>query len=297
MKPCDSLAWQAAHRARLQLALAAALPAADTYPARLHTAMRYAAEGGKRLRALLVYAAGTAAGAPPEMLDTPAVAIELIHAFSLVHDDLPAMDNDDLRRGRATVHKAFDEATAILAGDGLQTRAFEVLIDPACAAPSDRARLLWLKALAAATGSLGMIGGQAVDIDSEHSQLTLPQLEQLHQLKTGALISASLRMGLIAGAAASELSSAVELYGAALGLAYQIQDDVLDVEGSSASLGKTAGKDALAKKSTYVSLLGLAAARDRVQALLDSAVLALAHCGSDAEQLRQLAETIRRRSH
>lgn len=295
MNGCDLMAWDAAHRARLHAALDAALPPADTHPARLHSAMRYASEGGKRLRALLVYAAGTAADAAPEMLDAPALAVELIHAYSLIHDDLPAMDDDDLRRGRATVHKAFDEATAILAGDALQTIAFEVLVDTRLAAPNDRARLQWVRALAAGTGSLGMTGGQAIDLESEQHQLSLPQLEQLHRLKTGALISASLRMGLIAGSASATLAHAVEIYGAAIGLAYQIQDDVLDVEGTSQTLGKTPGKDALAKKSTYVSLLGLGAAQRRTQALLDSALLALVGFGSNAQPLRDLVETIRRR--
>jgi len=287
-------AWQASRRARLDAALDAALPAADTQPAHLHAAMRYASQGGKRLRALLVYAAGDAAGAPPDSLDTPAVAVELIHAFSLVHDDLPAMDDDDLRRGRPTLHKAFDEATAILAGDALQTLAFECLT--AGGDVHNTTRLHWLRALSAATGSLGMTGGQAIDLASEHQRLSLPALENLHRLKTGALITASLRMGLAAGTASAALTQAVERYAAAFGLAYQIQDDVLDVEGTAESLGKTPGKDAVAEKSTYVSLLGLAAARQRALALCDEATAALAAFGTEADALRALVAAMRSRT-
>lgn len=288
--------WQASRLARLDTALDAALPAADTQPAHLHTAMRYASEGGKRLRALLVYAAGDAAGAPPESLDTPAVAVELIHAFSLVHDDLPAMDDDDLRRGRPTLHKAFDEATAILAGDALQTLAFAQLAT-ANVNVGDATRLHWLRALAAATGSIGMTGGQAIDLASEQQQLSLPALENLHQLKTGALITASLRMGLAAGTASPALVQALERYATAFGLAYQIQDDVLDVEGTVESLGKTPGKDAVAGKSTYVGLLGLEAARQRGLALCDEATTALTFLGHEANALRELVAAMRRRTH
>lgn len=297
MSACDFTAWQAAHRARLHAALDTALPAATEHPTRLHSAMRYAADGGKRLRALLVYAAGAAAGATAELLDAPALAVELIHAYSLVHDDLPAMDDDDLRRGRATVHKAFDEATAILAGDALQTAAFAALVTPGFAAPNAEIRLKWLQLLAAGTGSQGMTGGQAVDLESEQRCLPLTQLEQLHQLKTGALIHASLRMGLAAGAPSPTLLQAVERFGANLGLAYQIQDDVLDVEGSAESLGKTPGKDARAEKSTYVSLLGLADAQQRAHALFDAAHASLEGIDDRADILRALLDSMRRRSH
>ena len=288
--------WQANRLARLDAALAAALPAADTSPTQLHTAMRYAAEGGKRLRALLVYAAGDAANAPHELLDAPAVAVELIHAFSLVHDDLPAMDDDALRRGRPTLHKAFDEATAILAGDALQTLAFG-LLSHAGPDVADATRLHWLRTLAAATGSLGMTGGQAIDLASEQQQLSLPELENLHRLKTGALITASLRMGLAAGTASPALTQAVELYAAAFGLSYQIQDDVLDVEGTAESLGKTPGKDARAEKSTYVGLLGLETARHRALVLCDEAAAALAAFGPEVSALRELVAAMRRRTH
>lgn len=294
MSRCDFVAWEAARRARLHTALEAALPKVDTHPARLHAAMRYACEGGKRLRALLVYAAGEAVGVADEMLDAPAAAVELIHAFSLVHDDLPAMDDDDLRRGRATLHKAFNEATAILAGDALQTLAFETLAASGVQV-SDAVRLDWLRALAAGTGSLGMTGGQAVDLGSGHRRLSLSELESLHQLKTGALITASLHMGLAAGTTSPAQQQAIERYAAALGLAYQIQDDVLDVEGTAESLGKTPGKDALAEKSTYVSLLGLEASRQRAQRLFDEAAQALAGFGDEATALRELLNKIRRR--
>lgn len=294
MSGCDFTAWEAARRARLHAALETALPSADAHPARLHAAMRYACEGGKRLRALLVYAAGEVVDVPPEMLDAPAVAVELIHAFSLVHDDLPAMDDDDLRRGRATAHKAFDEATAILAGDALQTLAFEAL-SAGDAPQSDAIRIRWLRALAASTGSRGMTGGQAVDLESEHRHLSLAELESLHQLKTGALITASLQMGLAAGCATPAQQQAIERYAVVLGLAYQIQDDVLDVEGTAESLGKTPGKDARAEKSTYVSLLGLEASRQRAQRLFDEATLALADFGDEATALRALLDKIRRR--
>ena len=294
MNHCDFTAWEAAHQARLHAALEAALPAADTHPARLHAAMRYACEGGKRLRALMVYAAGEALGVATEMLDAPAVAVELIHTFSLVHDDLPAMDDDDLRRGRATLHKAFDEATAILTGDALQTLAFETLVAGGLPV-ADAVRLHWLSALAAGTGSRGMTGGQAVDLESEHRHLSIAELESLHRLKTGALMTASLRMGLAAGSASAAQQQAIERYASAVGLAYQIQDDVLDVEGTAESLGKTPGKDALAEKSTHVSLLGLEPSRQRAQRLFDHAAQALHEFGDEATALRELLNKIRRR--
>lgn len=280
--------------ARFHAALDAALPPARSLPPRLHSAMRYAAQGGKRLRALLVYAAGRAAGADWQVLDAPAVAVELIHAYSLVHDDLPAMDDDALRRGRPTVHVAFDEATAILAGDGLQTLAFAVLADAECASPE--LALTWVRQLAAATGSEGMTGGQALDLEAEGTALTLDQLRQLHQLKTGALITASVLMGLAAGPKAGEYLGRLRGYADAIGLAFQIQDDVLDVEGSAASLGKTPGKDAASEKSTYVRLLGLAAAKGQAAGLFDQAQEALVGLGPDAAALHYLLNKIRHRS-
>lgn len=295
MSHCDSLAWDAARRARLHTALAAALPPADAYPARLHAAMRYACEGGKRLRALLVYATGEALGASPEMLDAPAVAVELIHAFSLVHDDLPAMDDDALRRGRATVHIAYDEATAILVGDALQTLAFEVLASapglPAAAC------LQMVRELAEATGSEGMTGGQQADLDAEGASLALADLERLHAHKTGALMLACLRLAATAADADAPTRAALDAFGRALGLAYQIQDDVLDASASSETLGKTAGKDAAAQKSTFVQLLGLEAASARAQSLLDEALQQLAGMDDRAQPLRELTLNIARRQH
>jgi farnesyl diphosphate synthase len=280
--------------ARFDAALDAALPPASGLPQRLHTAMRYAAQGGKRLRAQLVYAAGRAAGADWPLLDAPAVAVELIHAYSLVHDDLPAMDDDALRRGRPTVHVAFDEATAILAGDGLHSLAFTVLAGAEAA--STELRLTWVRQLALAAGSLGMTGGQALDLEAEGKSLSLNELRQLHQLKTGALISASVLMGLAAGPKAAEYRGPLRRYAEAIGLAFQIQDDVLDVEGSAKSLGKTPGKDAAAEKSTYVCLMGLTAAKGQAASLFDQAQEALAGLGADAAALQSLLNTIRHRS-
>lgn len=295
MNRCDFTAWEAAHRARLHAALDATLPTAETYPDRLHGAMRYACEGGKRLRALLVYATGAALGAAAERLDAPAVAVELIHAFSLVHDDLPAMDNDDLRRGRATVHKAYDEGTAILVGDALQSLAFEAL----AAAPMLSATVVvdMLRILAAASGSQGMTGGQQADLDAEGRSLALAELEAMHAHKTGALILASVRMAAAAAGADVAQRAALETFGTALGLGYQIQDDVLDVTATSATLGKTAGKDAAAAKSTFVQLLGLQAAGKRAEALLDEALQSLNTLGEAAEPLRDLTRQIARRTH
>lgn len=295
MTGCDLLAWDASHRARLHAALDAALPAAHIYPARLHAAMRYATEGGKRLRALLVYATGEALGIEAAVLDAPAVAVELVHAYSLVHDDLPAMDDDDLRRGRATVHKAYDEATAILVGDALQTLAFEVL-SRAPGLPAE-AVLQMLRVLAEATGSQGMTGGQQADLEAEGQTLTLAALERLHRHKTGALMAACLHMAAAATAADAAQLQRLDRFGAALGLAYQIQDDVLDATASSATLGKTAGKDAATAKSTFVQLLGLDAARARAAALLEEAHEQLQPWGAPAQALRELTRQIAQRSH
>ena len=291
---CDRMAWRAAQLARLHAALESALPALDTYPARLHAAMRYACEGGKRLRGLLVYAAGEALALDTRQLDAPAVAVELIHAYSLVHDDLPAMDDDDLRRGRATVHKAFDEATAILTGDALQTLAFTVLAEAAEPAPA--ARLAMTQLLAAASGSRGMAGGQQADLEAEGQSLSLAALQTLHAHKTGALIRCC---GLLAAAATNASPAqrqALSDFGEALGLAYQIQDDVLDVTASSATLGKTAGKDVAAEKSTYVRLLGLEPARQAAARLFARAEASLALFGPQAQALRDLLGTIQHRN-
>ncbi len=230
------------------------LPPAEAPPQRLHQAMRYAVlGGGKRIRPLLVYATGTLLGASPESLDRPAAAVELIHAYSLIHDDLPAMDDDDLRRGRPTCHRAYDEATAILAGDALQCLAFELL----CSDREDpRMQLDMLAALSVASGTRGMAGGQAMDLGAVGLKLDVDALEAMHRMKTGALIRAAVRLGALAAHAGDTLMKALDDFADALGLAFQIRDDILDVEGTAEALGKTAGKDARADKPTYSSLLG-----------------------------------------
>ncbi len=290
MLPEPELArWQERAEAQLE----AALPDASRPPARLHAAMRHAVlGGGKRLRPLLVYAAGAATGADEALLDAPAAAVELIHAFSLVHDDLPAMDDDALRRGQPTVHVAFDEATAILAGDALHALAFSVL----ARAPVPAAlRLDWLATLSEATGAAGMCGGQALDMAATGARLALAPLEHLHALKTGALIRAAVRMGAMAGRADSGTLATLDVFAAALGLGFQIRDDLLDVEGSSAQLGKTAGKDAAQQKSTYVALLGLAGARAELARQQQRMASALA--GLDAPGLAALARFAVDRTH
>jgi farnesyl diphosphate synthase len=274
-----------AWRARVDAFLFAQLPAEPVTPSTLHAAMRYAVLGeGKRLRPLLVYAAGAALDAPPaggiDALDHAAAAIELIHAYSLVHDDLPAMDDDDLRRGRATVHVAYDEATAILVGDALQSQAFEVLGDATSAGATPADTLDALRELARAAGSRGMCGGQAIDMAMTGGAQSHEALATMHRMKTGALIEAAVVMGgLLRGACADDLA-ALRRIGALLGLGFQIKDDLLDAEADSATLGKTAGKDEAQGKSTYVTLLGLDGARARLDAVaaeLDIALAAFAH--------------------
>jgi len=277
-----------AWRGRADAALTRALPAADAEPQRLHRAMRHAVLlGGKRMRPLLVYAGGALFDAAPETLDAPACAVELIHAYSLVHDDLPAMDDDALRRGQPTVHVAFDEATAILAGDALQSLAFAVLADAPAAA---EVRVALLRTLAEAAGVAGMCGGQALDIDAtgRGERLSLSALERLHALKTGALIRAAVRMGALCGGADADALAALDRYAHALGLAFQVRDDILDVEGDSQTLGKTAGKDAAQDKSTFPALIGLDASRARLDELAAVMDRALAPFGERAQALRAL---------
>ena len=301
--------------ARTEASLERLLPAADetaTAPARLHAAMRHAAlGGGKRMRPLLVYAAGTAFGADEASLDAPAAAVELVHAYSLVHDDLPAMDDDDLRRGRPTVHVAFDEATAILAGDALQTLAFSALAAADAPAPL---RIEWVRTLAEASGVAGMCGGQALDIDAtggKAGQSPFPHsgktdsgplspvvfLERMHALKTGALIRASVRMGALGGGAGAPALAHLDRFASALGLAFQIRDDLLDVEASSEQLGKTAGKDAAQAKATYPALLGMDGARMRLAEQAAAMHAALAPFGGRADALAALGELAVRRTH
>jgi farnesyl diphosphate synthase len=276
---------------RVEHALDACLPAAAQAPARLHEAMRYVTlDGGKRVRASLVYAAGQAVGAPDAALDVPACAVELIHAYSLVHDDLPCMDDDDLRRGKPTCHKAYDEATALLAGDALQSLAFEILArDPALTiGPARRLHMIML--LAAAAGSHGMAGGQAIDLASGGKTLTLAQLEDMHLRKTGALIRAAVLLGAHAREdVAAEKLAALENYSHAIGLAFQITDDILDVEGKAETLGKNPGMDRARGKSTYPQVLGLAEAKARAQVLQAQALESLAPLGDNGGVLAKLA--------
>lgn len=276
-----------AWRARIDAALEQALETADA-PAPLLAAMRHAVLlGGKRIRPLLVVAAGRLFGASDTSLLPAAVAVELVHAYSLVHDDLPAMDDDSLRRGQPTVHVAFDEATAILAGDALQTLAFEVLADAALP-PATTVALVGT--LARAAGASGMCGGQALDLQAtgHGSGMTPSHLERLHGLKTGALIRASVRMGALCGGADEARLQALDGFARALGLAFQVQDDILDVEGDSAQLGKTAGKDAAQDKATFPALLGLDASRDRLAELSQEMGAALAGFDDRADPLRAL---------
>jgi farnesyl diphosphate synthase len=279
-----------AWKQRVEDVLSELLPAAGTQPSRLHTAMRYAALGpGKRVRPLLVYAAGTLCGAALEDLDRAACAVELIHAYSLVHDDLPAMDDDDLRRGRPTCHRYFDEATAILVGDALQTLAFQLLADQVPEGPAaPRVRLQMIGELAMAAGSRGMAGGQAMDMDATGIALSVPQLESMHIHKTGALIRASVRLGALPAEPAAEVIEQLDHFAKCVGLAYQVQDDILDVEGASAVIGKTQGKDAAAAKATFPGLIGLDESRMRARELLQSGLASLERFGADAEPLRAL---------
>ena len=261
---------------------------------RLYQAMRYSVmNGGKRVRPLLVYAACEALQGDIERADGAACAVELIHAYSLVHDDLPAMDDDDLRRGQPTTHKAFDEATAILAGDGLQSLAFEVLADRRRNPQAPEVRLQMLSALGGAAGPSGMVGGQAIDLGSVGQKLDREALETMHRHKTGALIEASVLLGALASGKADDLSlKALLQYARAIGLAFQVQDDILDVESDTATLGKTQGKDEAHDKPTYPALLGLDAAKDYALELRDQALHVLRAFGNSAEPLRELARYI-----
>ena len=284
--------WMKAVQAHVEESLGAFLPHAETVPFKLHEAMRYTVlGGGKRVRPLLVFAAGALSGADPRALERAAAAVEMIHADSLVHDDMPCMDDDALRRGKPTVHVAYDEATALLVGDALQAQAFLVLSEGGAVPPARQVAMLRL--LAHAAGSAGMCGGQAIDLDSVGLSLTREQLEQMHQLKTGALLRASVVLGALAGAdlTAAELA-ALDAYSNAVGLAFQVVDDILDATADSATLGKTAGKDAAANKPTYVSILGLEPSRALAQTLRSEAHQALAPFGEQAGRLRELADLI-----
>jgi geranylgeranyl diphosphate synthase, type II len=283
---------------RIETVLERWLPPADKPPARLHAAMRYAVlGGGKRLRPLLIYAAGETLGVPAERLDGPAAAVEMIHAYSLIHDDLPAMDNDDLRRGRPTCHKAFDVATAILAGDALQVLAFQVLAEDPSMAESPAMRVEMIRSVAQASGSTGMAGGQAMDLAAAGKKLNLAELELMHIHKTGALIRASVLLAAQSSPVlGTEKRAALDRYAKCAGLAFQIRDDILDVEGETAALGKQTGADASRNKPTYPSVLGLEESRRHARDLHQAALAALEPFGQAAEPLAWLSEYIVTRS-
>ena len=283
---------------RADAMLARVLPPEEQPPVELHRAMRYAVlGGGKRLRPLLVYAAGETLGATPDRLDAAAAAVEIIHAYSLVHDDLPAMDDDSLRRGRPTCHVVFGEAMAILAGDALQALAFDVLAHDRAIDVDASTRVEMLRVLAAACGSHGMAGGQAFDLAAVGRTLTKDELERMHVHKTGALIRASVRLGaLAAGCTDESVFAALERYGHAIGLAFQIRDDLLDIEGGTEQLGKTAGKDAAAAKPTYPAILGLEASRAELAELIAGALQSIENLGPRARPLADLARFVAARS-
>ncbi|MDJ0938589.1 MAG: polyprenyl synthetase family protein [Woeseiaceae bacterium] len=277
---------------RVQRKLDASLPSESESPELLHEAMRYAVfNGGKRIRPLLVYAAGECVGAPLDHLDAPAAAIEYIHAFSLVHDDLPAMDDDDLRRGKPTVHRQFDEATAILAADALQPLAFALLADASAVDAEIRCALVRL--LAESAGSIGMTGGQAIDLDAEGRSLGPEQIEHMYALKTGALIYASVMSAcLLAPDLAADRAAALDAFARSIGVAFQIKDDLLDVEGETEIIGKPAGSDEALAKSTYPAALGIEASRARCDELLAAGLARLDVFGESADSLRWLARYI-----
>ena len=282
----------------IQLQQALALPDAATF--RLCEAMRYSVlGGGKRLRPILVYATGEALGAPLGAMDSAATAVELIHVYSLVHDDLPSMDNDDLRRGRPTCHRAFDEATAILVGDALQALAFELLAGSVSAhCHAAETRLAMIRLLSSVIGTQGMAGGQAIDLESVGQRLDVAALEAMHRRKTGALIEASVQLGALAASVdAGPEFDALTAFGRDIGLAFQIQDDILDVAGTTDALGKQAGADAARAKPTFPSTVGLQAAERRAAELRDSAIAALAPLGERAARLAELARFMVSRAH
>lgn len=289
--------WAASKQRRVEDLLELCLPPASTVPTRLHSAMRYSAlDGGKRIRALLCYAAAELTDCEPQIADAAACAVELIHANSLVHDDMPCMDDDDMRRGKPSCHKQFDDATALLVGDALQTMAFEVISDSNLYRNSQLTsyqQMRLVNLLAKATGSTGMAGGQGIDLASVGKTLSQAELETMHQMKTGALIQASILLGAI-NASHNDLQ-AIQDFSNAIGLAFQVVDDILDVEADSITLGKTAGKDADHNKPTYVSILGLNAAKQHAKKLYMQAITALAPFGGKASRLRELATFVSQR--
>jgi farnesyl diphosphate synthase len=288
--------WARSVQTRTEAALDRYLPPSQIAPERLHQAMRYSVlGGGKRVRALLAHAAGELCGAKPETVDAAASAVELIHAYSLVHDDLPCMDGDDLRRGKPSCHKQFDDATALLVGDALQSLAFQVLGEPGLL--SDTATQLEMShLLAVASGSRGMAGGQAIDLASVGLELTQSELEFMHIHKTGALIRVAALLGAHCGQQDGSRIAALDHYAKSVGLLFQVVDDILDSEADTATLGKTAGKDAAQNKPTYVTILGLERARQLARELHESALEQLAPFGDQALRLEQLAAFIMQRS-
>lgn len=288
----DFQSWTNTHLSRFEAVLGGLLPSADVAPQRLHQAMRYVVlDGGKRVRPLLAFAAAELIGAELSRVHVAAAAVELIHAYSLVHDDMPCMDDDVLRRGKPTCHVQYDEATALLVGDSLQTLAFQLLAEHRLNDDASR-QLDMIKLLAVASGSRGMAGGQAIDLASVGKSLSVPELEFMHIHKTGALIRAAILLGAHCGNVTAAQLAKLDHFGKCVGLAFQVVDDVLDAEADTATLGKTAGKDADNDKPTYVTLLGVQAARDMAQQLHQDALDSLVEFGSSAQRLRELADFI-----
>mgnify|MGYP000629638910 CR=1 FL=1 len=294
MNATDFQVWAKSRQDRIENMLDKTLPHNSKEPVKLHSAMRYSAlGGGKRVRALLCYAAAELCETDIAIADAAAAAVELIHAYSLVHDDMPCMDDDDLRRGKPSCHKQYDDATALLVGDALQSLAFDVLSKPQLCANAGQ-QVGMLQILAKAAGSYGMAGGQAIDLESVGKPLSQQALESMHQLKTGALIQAAALLGAENGTPAQV--SALKTYTENIGLAFQVIDDILDSEADTATLGKTAGKDAQSNKPTYVTILGLEVAKQLANQLHETAISALAPFGGQALRLRQLAGFITQRS-
>jgi farnesyl diphosphate synthase len=288
--------WLTTIQTRTEHTLNNLIPAESIAPQRLHAAMRYATlGGGKRVRALLAHAAGEFCQAPANKVDFAAAAIEMIHAYSLVHDDMPCMDDDDLRRGKPSCHKQFDDATALLVGDALQSLAFEVLSSPELCM-NEQHQLKMLHLLAVTSGSRGMAGGQAIDLASVGKELSQTELEYMHIHKTGALIRAATLLGAYCSSTEdADQISAIEQYAQNIGLAFQVVDDILDAEADTKVLGKTAGKDANANKPTYVTLLGIVYAKELANELFNQAVAPLLSYGDEAKRLVQIAQFITER--
>ena len=290
----DFSAWVQAKQLQIETLLEQTLPIVDSAPHTLHEAMRYSAlGGGKRVRALLCYAAAELCETDAAIADAGACAVELIHAYSLVHDDMPCMDDDDVRRGKPSCHKKYDDATALLVGDALQSLAFETLSQRNLCIHANQ-QIIMLNLLAKATGSTGMAGGQALDLGAVGKPLSQTELETMHHLKTGALIQAAALIGAVNGS--DEKVTAVRIFAQNIGLAFQVIDDILDVEADSATLGKTAGKDANSNKPTYVTILGLVQAKQHAQQLYEAAINALKPFGENAKRLRELAGFITQRN-